>query len=812
MTASNYLRALLLISFTLSLTINAYAQSGSARISGKVLNPDNAPSEYSTVVLMNQDSVFMKGGLSDTNGAYQFSGLGAGQYYIMIRNVEFNTHVSEPISLEEKGAVVLEDIVLSARVNDLEEVVIKGEKAMVEVHADKMVYNVANSVNASGNNGLELLSKSPGVMVDMDKNIIVQGKSGVRVYINGRPSRVAGSDLTNMLEGMRSDNIESIEVISNPSAKYDAEGVGGIINIVLKKSTERGFNGNVIASYSKGYNGRASAGTSLNYSGPKINAFTSLNFTGDDYYQDRNENMLRDDYYLEMDSESINERLGLNFSGGFDYMINKEHTLSVDARVLINNRDNNLESSTIISDNIGAIPPELLLSQTLDDGKSENYNANIHYSFVPNRSSNFSADVSFGTYSNAVLTSQPNQYMDIDMTDTIRTVESQYDANTGIDLFSAMADYEKRVGKYTFSVGAKYSYINTDNELAFFNVDQDVPTFDTARSSQFTYLEQVLAAYMIVNVKATERLSINAGLRVENTTSLGELLSTTPGPDDKVNRNYTDLFPNVSVSYSDQENHALSISIGRRITRPNYQDLNPFERKLSELAAWRGNPFLEPNYIMNYQLTYSFKRKLVISNTYSVTSNFFANIFEVEGDKGNVIIPRNMDKVKNNGLSVSYPQKVTKWWNLSAFLLYNYKTYGGDMEGTVIDLKANIVSFRIQNGLKLPLDIEMEVSYYITSPWIWRGTVNVDGNHRANIGIKREFFDRLLLQVNVYDPFNTGSVYYYNSDYGGMIVDGDIAFDSRRIGFNATYKFGNQKAKKRKKNSAMDDELRRISE
>ena len=150
---------------------------------------------------------------------------------------------------------------------------------------------------------------------------------------------------------------------------------------------------------------------------------------------------------------------------------------------------------------------------------------------------------------------------------------------------------------------------------------------------------------------------MNAGLRVENTSSLGELMSAVPGPDDIVPRNYTSLFPNVSVSYSDQENHALSLSIGRRITRPDYQDLNPFERKYSELSAWRGNPFLEPNYITNYQVTYSFKRKLVISNTYSVTQNFFANIFEVVGDKGVVIIPRNMDRVINNGLSCQLSAK-----------------------------------------------------------------------------------------------------------------------------------------------------------
>jgi iron complex outermembrane receptor protein len=496
-----------------------------------------------------------------------------------------------------------------------------------------------------------------------------------------------------------------------------------------------------------------------------------------------------------------------------DYRINSEHTLSVDAGILINERDGNLESSTIINDVSGTLPAELLLAQTLEEGSSQNYNANIHYGFVPNRSSNLTADVSFGTYSTSNYTIQPNQYWDIDETDTIRTVESQYDTNTDIDLFSAMLDYEKRISKYTISMGAKYSYINTNNSLAFYNVENGTPVFDVNRSSDFSYLEQILAAYLIVSAKPTERISFNAGLRVENTSSVGELTSATPGPDDVVPRNYTNLFPNVSVSYSDQENHALSLSIGRRITRPNYQDLNPFERKLSELAAWRGNPFLEPNYIINYQLTYSFKRKLVISNTYSVTSNYFANIFETVGDKGNVIIPRNMDKVSNNGLSVSYPQKVFKWWEFSTYLIYNFKTYGGDMEGTVIDLKANIVNFRMQNSLKLPFGINMELSYYITSPWIWRGTVNVDGYQSFDTGIKREFFNKtLLLQVTVSDLFNTGSIFYYNSDYGGMMVNGDITFDGRRIGFNATYRFGNQKAKARKKNSAMDDELKRISD
>jgi len=805
---------ILLFVFTFCFFSYGQAQVNQGLIKGYVYNTDNQPAEFSTVVLMNKDSVFMKGTLSGEDGAFFFEKLDEARYFIMIRNVEFNTYISDPITLGENEVVEFDHIQLETRVNDLEEVVIRGEKAMVEVHPDKMVYNVANSVNASGNNGLELLSKSPGVVVDMDNNIILQGKSGVKIYINGRPSRISGSDLTNMLEGMRSDNIESIEIISNPSAKYDAEGTGGIINIVLKKNIESGFNGNLIGTHSRGLHSRTSAGTSLNYSGSKINLFSSLNLSDNENLTDRNEAMLREDFLIDMDSESISNRRGINFAGGLDYSINSEHTISVDARILINDRTNDLTSITNINDVAEVLPPEFLVAETFDIAPSENYNANIHYSFVPNRSSSITADVSFGTFSSSKNTRQPNEYYNVGEAIPTRTIESEYDANTDINLLSAMLDYEKRISKFTFSAGAKYSYISTDNNLDYYNVENDSHVLDINRSNDFTYLEKIAAAYLIISATPTERISINAGIRVENTSSLGELVSATPGPDDVVPRNYTSLFPNVGISYSDQENHALSLSIGRRITRPNYQDLNPFERKYNELAAWRGNPFLEPNYITNYQVTYSFKRKLVISNTYSVTHNFFANIFEVVGDKGNVIIPRNMDKVTNNGLSVSYPQKVFKWWEFTSFLIYNYKTYGGDIEGTIINLKANIVSIRMQNSIKLPAGITMELSYFARSPWIWRGTVNVQGNHRVNIGIKREFMNkRLLLQVTGNDLFNTGSTYYYESDYGGMIVDGDIAFDNRRIGFSATYKFGNQQSKaNRKKKSAMDDELNRISE
>jgi len=301
-------------------------------------------------------------------------------------------------------------------------------------------------------------------------------------------------------------------------------------------------------------------------------------------------------------------------------------------------------------------------------------------------------------------------------------------------------------------------------------------------------------------------------LRVENTSSLGELVSATPSDEDVVSRNYTSWFPNISVAYDDQKTHGLSINIGKRITRPNYQDLNPFETKLSEIDSRKGNPFLKPNYINNFQITYAFKRKLIISNNYSITRDFFATIFEAEGDKSSILIPRNLQYVYQNGLSVSYSLRAFPWWSFTSFFLYNYSKYDGKLKGTVIDIESNTINFRLQNIINLPKEIRMELTYYVRSPWIWRGSVYLNEFHRINLGFKREFLkNKLLLQLTAIDLLRTSSDFYYNSNYGGLKIDGKRTFDNQRFGLSATYKFGNQKLKgKSGKKSAIDEELKRI--
>lgn len=789
------------------------AQQNQTRISGLIYNTENEPVPYSTVVLLDKDSVLIKGSFSQEDGSYVLENIAPGSYYIQIRNVEFQTHNSPPITIGLNEKKVLDTIVLSPAVNVLGEVVVSADKALFEIHPDKMVFNVSASASATGNNGLELLSKAPGVIVDMDNNIILQGKSGVQIFINGRPSRLSGTDLANLLEGMRSDNIESIEIITNPSSRYDAEGTAGIINIVMRKNVNTGMNGNLVSSYSHGNYGRGSLGTTLNYNSERLAFNTNVSVTESEFQDDFIETSERSGYILDMKTKGLYNRRGYNISSGIDYTINEKNSFSVDGRVFFTERSGLSQNNTEIAEVENPLQTEYLIAQTINDGPSENYVLNLNYKLLPASTSTISTDFSFGKFASQEGTEQPNTYLDQD-NGILRSVNSRYDTNTDIDIFSAKLDYEKKFEFLTFSSGAKYSYIRTDNNLGFFNIIDGNYVYDVNRSNDFSYEENVAAFYFMLNATPNQFISLNAGVRMENTSSLGVLDSEVPTLDSRVPRNYNDFFPNIGISYNNQKNSELSASIGRRITRPNYQYLNPFESKLSELQSWKGNPFLQPNYITNYQLSYSYKRRLVITNSYSITRDFFANIFIIEGDKGSILTPRNMDKVTNNGLSVSLPVQAFPWWQFTSFLNFNHTTYNGDMDGTVIDLKANIYFFRMQNMLKLPGGIGLELTYYANSPFIWRGSIQVKEYHGLNIGLRKNFMNkRILLQFTGNDVFKTGSEFFYNSNYGGIISDGIRSFDNHRFGFSITYNFGNQQAKARQRSrTAIDDELERISD
>ena len=358
----------------------------------------------------------------------------------------------------------------------------------------------------------------------------------------------------------------------------------------------------------------------------------------------------------------------------------------------------------------------------------------------------------------------------------------------------------------------KYAHIITKNGFAFYNFENDNPVLDPNKSNDFNYTENVTAVYANLNFKLSTKIALNTGLRMENTKSRGLLTSSIDIDNKDVKRTYTDFFPNLGLSFDDKKNNSLSLNIGRRITRPNYQDLNPFENPTSQLTVWKGNPFLKPNYIMNYQLSYAYKSKLIVTTSYSKTKDFFARIVEVLDGNNTQIIPRNMQKSNNYALSMSYSIKAVKFWDILIFGNLAYQTYNGNVEGNIIDLKNTFWDYRIQNNIKLPHNILFDITFNQWSKWVWRGSAFIEGNKRFDFGLRKDFYGKKLqIQITGSDIFRTATDYPYFLDYGGLILNGVYTNDNQRFGLGATYKFGNQKAKNKKKaDSALDDELNRI--
>lgn len=780
-------------------------------IKGKIINTNREPIEFAMIALFINDSIYITSAVADMEGRYTMKNMDAGTYSLRIDHMEYKTFISAELIVSDGTTLEMPDQILEGKTNELDEVVITKKKRMIEVKADKIIFNVTSSPSASGSNGLDLLKMAPGVTLDLDNQISLLGKNNVQVYLNGVQSRLSGNDLTTFLQSLSSDTVESIEIISNPGAKYEAEGTGGIINIRLKKSVATGFNGNATSSFTKGEAWRYSNNVSLNLGTGKIQSnfdITQSYANNLEFFNDRKQ---QNNAILELDSREEQVRDGFNVGFGLESKLTDAHYVGMSGRGIFNNVDNSLNSTTNLFEATPLQFTEILSSQVFVEGPSSNYLLNGFHIWTLADGSAITTNLSAGLFNSEQNTDQPNTYFEPDGTTVIERNDTAFSADTDINLWSAKIDYEKDWEKFSVSSGFKYAHIKTFNMFAFFNVENEIPIFEPTLSNDFNYVEKVAAAYANINVSFAPKWTLNAGLRVENTDSRGQLFTEVDVDNKDVPRNYTDFFPNVSLSFDDQENNSLSIGVGRRITRPNYQDLNPFERPTSQLVVWKGNPFLNPNYIINYQVSYSFKNKLIITPSYSETTGFFARIVEITGDQSTQIIPRNMEKATLLGVSASYQFEPTEFWDVFITGNASRESFKGDVESTVIDITNTLWNYRIQNTLKLPLDILMDVTFTQRSTWIWRGSVFIKGTEGLSFGIRKNFFNKKLqVRITGADIFRTESDYPYASNYGGIDLDGVYSADNRRFGMGLTYNFGDNTSKEKIRKNALDEELDRI--
>ena len=797
----------------LLLLFNTVAQSQTASISGKIKGATNGEALTGAVAELRNisDSALAKVAVADLDGNFLLEKVKAGSYFVKCTFLGFDPSFSKEIIFDGSKELQLPAIVLKTSVVQLKSAEVTAFRPLVEVKSDKTVFNVENSINSTGSTAFELLQKAPGVTVDNNDNVSLKGRGGVMVQIDGRPTRMTETELADYLKSIQSTDVESIELISNPSSKYDAEGTAGIINIKLKKNKNYGTNGSVTAGYAIGKYSKYNTALSLNTRTPKLSIFTNYsNNWGDrsnEFYLYREQNP----YTFTQSSISKRSGLNQNYKAGMDYTFNKKHS----AGVMITGNYSDTKSVQTNRNYIRNFTTQQIDSVLRSDQNSKNFNNNINfnlnYQFKDTMGHEWTSDFDMGRYESDRNSYLPNEYVTPDFQTPLSATYNRSVTPTTVDIITFKSDYSQNLFKGKLGVGIKTSIVTTDNTFNFYNIEGATEILDPSRSNQFKYTENVNAAY--VNYQRTfGKIDVQGGIRTENTRSEGDLKSATAVSDKNVKRDYTDFFPSAGITYNFHKDHSIGAVYSSRIDRPNYQELNPFEYKLDELSFRKGNPFLNPQYSDKIELSHTYKYATTTSISYSVTDDFFAQIADTIAGGKSFLSPRNLATEKVLSADLSTSLQPVKWYSIYLNAGVSKMDYKADFGGTkTINTSVTAFNLYAQNTFKLPYAFTFEISGWYSSGGVWGGAFKSDAQGSLDLGLQKKLFgDNASLKLSFTDVLKTAPWKSYNT-YAGIVNRANGNWESQQFRASFTWRFGNKQVKNiRQRNTGSESEQKRI--
>jgi iron complex outermembrane recepter protein len=812
------MRKLLMLLLTAGLFTSAVQAQN---ISGIVKDDQGKGLEKTTVTLLRaKDSVAVKFNATDKNGIYTFIAISPGRYLTSVTHVGYLPLYSKPFDVAGGSDFTVPELTMVKATSTLQGVTVSSQKPMVEVKADKMVVNVEGTINAVGNDALELLRKSPGVLIDKDDNISLAGKNGVQIYIDGKPSPLSGADLSAYLKSMQSSQIEAIEIITNPSAKYDAAGNGGIINIRLKKNKSFGTNGSVNGGYNIGVYGKYNAGLALNHRNKKVNLFGNYNFNHSlntntfGLYRDVSDSIF--DGHNTMNNKSTSH----GFKGGLDYFASKKSTLGF--VVNGNFSDNNMKTSgltNIIYKPTGVLN-RILRGDNTNKSERNNVNFNINYRYVDTAGRELNVDADYGLFRTKSDQLQPNIYYNPGDPNPTSSEIFSFLSPSNIDIYTVKADYEQNYKGGKLGVGIKSSITKTDNNFGSYDVVGNAKILDVDKSNQFNYKENINAVYVNYNKQFKKGIMLQAGLRVENTNSTGDSYGLYS--DGTVNysvrqrfaRHYTDPFPSAAITFNKNPMKQWSLSYSRRIDRPAYQDLNPFVFKLNVYTFQKGNTELRPQYTNSFSVTNVYKYKLTSTLTYSHVNDVFTQLVDTTEISKAFITKQNLATQDIVSLNVSYPFMYKNYMLFTNLNTY-YSLYKADFGGAQ-SRKVNVDVFSynlyMQNSLKFGKKKiwTAEVSGFYNAPSIWQGTFKSKALWSIDGGLQKVIFKgKGNLKASVSDIFGTLK-WKGTSQFADQTTIASGHWESRQFKLNLTWRFGSNQVKAaRQRKLGTEDEINR---
>ncbi len=815
-------KAWILTAVVLIAAMAGQAQDG--KITGRVEDPSkNALEAFTATLVRAKDSGMVKVELSDKTGSFQFTKVQNGTYLISLTGAGYTKRFSSPINISsEMPSHNLGNMVLTPQSKELKEISVVARKPFIEQKIDKMIVNVDAAVTNAGTNILEVLEKSPGITIDGDGKISLKGKQQVLVMMDGKPTYLGQTELTNLLKSMPSSAVEQIEIMTNPSAKYDAAGNSGIINIKTKKNKQYGFNGSVNTNYSQGKYWRTSDNVNLNYRNGKLNVFANGGYSKWNSFQNLDiKRTFRDpankqvNAIFEQQSRMRNIEDNYNMKLGADYMISKKTTIGVVTTGLINPEQFHSTNKSYLMDPDGQTDSIVIATnKNLNTWKNATVNLNLRHQF-DSTGREITADLDYATYASTTNQQFLSSTLTPDMNTTLNDQKLRGDLPVHIDIYTAKMDYNQNVLKGKFETGLKTSYVSTRNAANYYQVKDQGESVDYNKTNMFDYVENIHAAYINYN-RQFKKIGIQTGLRYEYTQMKGDQYGNPQRQDSSFSRSYGNLFPTVFISYKAGKNHQWGLNAGRRIDRPAYQDLNPFLFFIDPYTYQAGNPFLRPQFTNNVELSHTFKGFLTTTLNYSKTKDFHTETFEQEklpnGDDGYATIVRkgNIGKRDNAGIAVSVQVPVKKWWSAMVYSNLSYSKFRGPVNGEMIDVSATTLMLNVNNQFKFEKGWSAELSGFYRSKGA-EGQIIINPFGQVSAGVAKQIIKgKGTLKFNVRDIFYTqivkGSINFQNTE-----AEFTNTRDSRVATVSFTYRFGKpMKGMPQRRTSGSKDEQSRV--
>lgn len=771
-----------------------------------VANKEGKGLHAATVELLRRDSSLLKMQVADSLGTVVFSPLPDDQYLLRVSAVNHEA-LWQQVSLPAASPITVQ---LLSNTNTLTGVTIQARKPLVELQPGKTVVNLENSITQIGSTVMEALEKLPGVIVDKDGNITLKGRSGITVMLDGRPTYVNGPELATLLNGMSAASISQIELIDQPPARYDAAGNAGIINIKTKKITQRGFYGTATASLGQGVYPKTNNSLQLNYRSGRWNFFAnySLNVSRNFIQVPALRTYLQADektVVAQLDQQSYSRTDGVthNLRTGADIALSSKTNIGVVLNGLLLNRYSTHNNTAAWLSPQGR-KDSAIATNGNNTNKWKNWGANLNFRHAFNARNEWSADVDWIGY--RIRASQlfensglfPRNYVEA----------SRGNLPSDLNIFSAKTDYTLRTGEWNWESGLKMSRINTDNLADFYLNDGSGWQQDWGRTNRFLYNEKIYAAYLSTRTRH-KAITLQAGLRYEQTVLDAKQTGNPFVKDSSFSRIYDGFFPTLALSIATDSNHSFSISAGRRIDRPPFQKLNPFQVFINKYTYHQGNAFFRPQYTWNFELAHSYKNILLTGLSYSVTTDYFSQFFPISSNGIVIYTEGNLSKLQVLGLSVGAQLQPAKWWSLSAQAVLNHRIMEGFI-GRQYNEEFTQYNFNLNNQFRLKNGWGAELTGFYTS----RGRNDiqeiVDPAGQLSVGVSKIVLNnkgtlRLAVRDIFYTQWMKGFTYFQQATEWFKLTR-----DTRVVTLSFTYRFGTAFKNNKRSSGAAREEMERV--